>query len=124
VGQQETDTAPYTTYAAAGAMGPLTIQNTPNVAGAENDLFGVTVAVDGSVWAVGWALDIAAGVHAPLTLQRVNGVWSLVANPVFPGLESGLEAITAVPGGGLWAVGVTTQGNNSAGFSTLIEFHP
>jgi hypothetical protein len=124
VGQQETDTAPYTTYAAAGAMGPLAIQNTPNVAGAENDLFGVTIAVDGSVWAVGWVLDIAAGVHAPLTLQRVNGVWSLVANPAFPGLDSGLEAITPVPGGGLWAVGVTTSGNNAAGFSTLIEFHP
>ena len=60
----ETDTAPYTTYVAAGALGPLTIQSTPNVALAENDLFGVTTALDGSTWAVGWALDIAAGVHA------------------------------------------------------------
>jgi hypothetical protein len=54
----------------------------------------------------------------------VNGVWSLVANPAFPGLDSGLESVTAVPGGGLWAVGVTTSGKNAAGYSTLIEYHP
>jgi hypothetical protein len=123
VGQQETDTTPYATYVAAGAMGPLAIQNTPNVANAENDLFGTTKALDGSTWAVGWALDIAAGVHAPLILQSVNGVWSTVANPAFPNLDSGLEAITAVPGGGLWAVGVTSSGKNS-NYSTLIEYHP
>jgi len=123
VGQQETDTAPYTTYVAAGAMGPLAIQNTPNVALAENDLFGVTTAVDGSTWAVGWALDIAAGVHAPLILHGVQGVWSLVDSPSFPNLDSGLASITAVPGGGLWAVGVTS-GGGSSNFSTLIEFHP
>jgi hypothetical protein len=124
VGQQETDTAPYTTYVAAGALGPLTIQNTPNVANEENDLFGVTIAVDGSLWAVGWALDIAAAGHAPLILRSVNGVWSPVTNPAFPGLDSGLESVTAVPGGGLWAVGVTTSGKSAAGYSTLIEYHP
>jgi hypothetical protein len=124
VGQQETDTAPYTTYVAASAVGPLAIQSTPNVANAENDLFGVTEALVGSIWAVGWALDIASGVHAPLILHNVNGVWSLVASLSFPGLDSGLESITAVPGGGLWAVGVTTASKNAAGYSTLIEYHP
>ncbi len=123
VGQQETDTAPYTTYVAAGALGPLTLQSTQNVALAENDLFGVTTALDGSTWAVGWALDIAAGVHAPLILHGLQGVWSLVASPSFPNLDSGLAFIAAVPGGGLWAVGVTSAGNNS-NYSTLIEFHP
>jgi hypothetical protein len=44
VGQQETDTAPYTTYVAAGAMGPLTIQNTPNAGNGENDLFAAATA--------------------------------------------------------------------------------
>jgi hypothetical protein len=123
VGQQETDTAPYTTYVAAGALGPLAIQNTPNVALAENDLFSVTTAVDGSTWAVGWALDIAAGVHAPLILHGLQGVWSLVASPSFPNLDSGLASIAGVPGGGLWAVGVTSAAKNS-NYSTLIEFHP
>jgi len=108
---------------AAGTLGPLAIQNTPNVAGAENDLFGVTTAVDGSTWVVGWALDIAAGVHAPLILQGMQGTWSLVASPSFPNLDSGLASITAVPGGGLWAVGLTSSGNGSH-FTTLIEFHP
>jgi hypothetical protein len=124
VGQQETDTAPYTTYVAVGTLGPLVIQNTPNVTLAENDLFGVTTAVDGSTWAVGWALDIAAGVHAPLILHGVQGSWSLVASPSFLNLDSGLASVAAVPGGGLWAVGVTTASKNAAGYSTLIEFHP
>ena len=82
------------------------------------------LAVDGSTWAVGWALDIAAGVHAPLILHSVQGVWSLVTSPSFPNLDSGLASVAAVPGGGLWAVGVTTASKNAAGYSTLIEFHP
>jgi hypothetical protein len=52
--------------------GALTIQSTPNVANEENDLFGVATAVDGATWAVGWALDIAAVVHAPLILQGLR----------------------------------------------------
>jgi hypothetical protein len=115
--------SPYTTYVAAGALGPLAIQNTPNVTLAENDLFSVTTAIDGSTWAVGWALDIAAGVHAPLILHGVQDVWSLVASPSFLNLDSGLASIAAVPGGGLWAVGLTSAGKNS-NFSTLIKFHP
>jgi len=124
VGQKESDTAPYTTYVAAGAPGTLTIQNTPNIAGAENDLFAVTTAANGLTWAVGWVLDIAAGVHAPLILSGVNGNWSAVANPGFPGLDSGLESITSVPGGGLWAVGVTTSTGKNSQYLPLIEFHP
>jgi hypothetical protein len=123
VGQQETDTAPYTTYVAAGVPGALAIQNTPNIAGEENDLFGVATAADGLTWAVGWALDIAAGNHAPLILRGVNGTWSAVSNPSFPNQDSGLESIAAVPGGGLWAVGVTSSSNNSH-YQTLIEYHP
>jgi hypothetical protein len=123
VGQQELDTAPYTTYVASATLGPLTIQNTPNVALAENDLFGAATAIDGSTWAVGWAEDTASDVHAPLILQNVQGVWSLVPSPSFPNLDSGLASVTAVPGGGLWAVGVTSAGANS-NYSTLIEYHP
>jgi hypothetical protein len=108
---------------AAGAPGALTIQATPNIAGEENDLFGVTTALDGLTWAVGWALDIKAGVHAPIILRGVNGTWSAVANPSFPNLDSGLEAIAVVPGGGLWAVGVTSAKNNSH-YKPLIEYHP
>jgi hypothetical protein len=44
----------------------------------------------------------------------------LITTPSLKG-DSGLAAIAAIPGGGLWAVGETSgQGN----YSTLIEYHP
>jgi hypothetical protein len=123
VGQQETDTAPYTTYVAAGAAGSQSILTTPNDGSGENDLFAADIAANGSTWAVGWFIDPSTDTHAPLTLQGVNGVWSLVANPSFPtGYDSGLEAIAAIPGGGVWAVGVTATSRSN--YSTLIEWHP
>jgi hypothetical protein len=123
VGQQETDTAPYTTYVAAGAPSSLSIQTTPNAGAGENDLFGVATAADGSTWAVGWDIDPATDNHNPLVVQGINGVWSLVSSPRFAaGSDSGLAAITAIPGGGLWAVGVTATSKSN--YSTLIEFHP
>jgi hypothetical protein len=120
VGQQESDSAPYTTYVAAGSPSALAIQASPNVSGQENDLFGAETAADGSTWAVGWAEDTSSDVHAPLVLQGINGSWSMVMTPSLKG-DSGLAAIAAIPGGGLWAVGETSgQGN----YSTLIEYHP
>ena len=82
VGQQETDTAPYTTYVAAGTPSGLSIQSTPNASDGENDLFGVETAADGSTWAVGWDINTTTGNHDPLILQGINGVWSLVPSPV------------------------------------------
>ena len=47
----------------------------------------------------------------------MNGTWSLVASPS-PGTgDSGFAGIAAIPGGGLWAVGVTSNNGN---FLTLI----
>ncbi len=123
VGERETDTAPYTTQVAAGAPGALSIQTTPNAGTGENDLFAVTTAADGSTWAVGWDIDTTTGNHDPLIVQGVNGVWSLVSSPsLVTGGDSGFAAITAIPGGGMWAVGVTASAKSN--FSTLIEFHP
>jgi hypothetical protein len=123
VGEQETDTAPYTTYVTQGAPGALSIQTTPNAGAGENDLFAAATAADGSTWAVGWDINTTSGNHDPLILQGINGVWSLVSSPGFPaGSDSGLAAITAIPGGGLWAVGVTASSKSN--YSTLIEFHP
>jgi hypothetical protein len=125
VGQQETDTAPYTNYVTAGAPNKLAIQTTPNQGAGENDLFGAATAADGSTWAVGWDIDPATGNHDPLVLQGINGVWSLISSPSFPaGSDSGFAAITAIPGGGLWAVGVTAGAKGAGNYSTLIEFHP
>ncbi len=88
VGEQETDTAPYTTYVAAGAPSALSIQTTPNAGTGENDLF-------------------------------------LVSTPSLgTGSDTGFAAIAAIPGGGMWAVGVTAPGKGGGNYSTLIEFHP
>lgn len=123
VGEQETDSAPYTTYVAAGAPGSLSIQSTPNLGTGENDPFAVTIANDGSTWVVGWAVNPTTLLHDPLVFQGVNGVFSLISvpNPTNGG-DSGFAAISTVPGGGMWAVGVT--GTATSNFSTLIEFHP
>jgi hypothetical protein len=124
VGQQETDTAPYTTYVAAGVPKALSIQPTPNAGTGENDLFAATTAADGSTWAVGWDIDTTTGNHDPLILQGKNGIWSLVSSPNLGASDSGFAAITAIPGGGLWAVGVTGAAKGNGHYSTLIEYHP
>jgi hypothetical protein len=125
VGQQETDAAPYTTYVASGAPGALSIPTTPNFGTGENDLFAAATAADGSTWAVGWDIDTSTGNHDPLILQGVSGVWSLVPSPALAaGSDSGFAAITAIPGGGMWAVGVTAPGKGGGSYSTLIEYHP
>lgn len=125
VGEQETDTAPYTTYVAAGTPGTESIQTTPNAGGGENDLFATTTVADGSTWAVGWDINTTTGNHDPLILQGKNGVWSLVASPnLGRGSDTGFAAITAIPGGGLWAVGVTAPAKGGGNYSTLIEYHP
>ena len=122
MGQRETDTAPYTTYVVAGAPRGLSIVTTPNAGAGENDLFGAATGADGSTWAVGWDINITSGNHDPLVLQGVNGSWSLVSTPNLGTSDSGFAAITAIPGGGLWAVGVT--GSSTGNYSTLIEYHP
>jgi hypothetical protein len=122
VGQHETDTAPYTTYVAAGASGGLSIQSTPNAGSGENDLFGAATAADGSTWTVGWDINTTTGNHDPLVLQGTKGIWSLIASPSLGGSDSGFAGITSIPGGGMWAVGVT--GNSKGNYAALIEFHP
>jgi len=123
VGQQETDTAPYTSYVAAGSPTALGILPTPNLGTGENDPFAVTIANDASTWVVGWAVNPATDLHDPLVLQGVNGTFSLVSVPnPSSGGDSGFAAITTVLGGGMWAVGGTATAKSNV--STLIEFHP
>jgi hypothetical protein len=49
---------------------------------------------------------------------------SLVAGPTFPNLDSGLASVTAVPGGVLWVVGVTTSTGTNSQYVPLIKYHP
>jgi hypothetical protein len=85
-------------------------------------LFAAATAADASTWAVGWAIDPTSGNHFTLTLQGVNGTWSIVPSPNPGTADNGLAGITAIPGGGMWAVGVTSSGTGN--FSTLIMYHP
>ena len=122
VGQHETDTAPYTTYVAAGAPQPLSILKTPNAGAGENDLFAADTAADGSTWAIGWDIVPETGNHDPLVLHGVSALWSIVSSPLLAAdSDSGFADITAIPRGGLWAVGVTSQMNGN--YATLIEYH-
>ena len=123
VGEQETDTAPYTSYVVSGAPTSLAIQSTPMMGTGENDPFAVTIANDTSTWVVGWAINPTSDLHDPLVLQRSGGAFSLVSVPnPSNGGDSGFAAVTTVPGGGMWAVGVTSTSKSN--YSTLIEFHP
>jgi hypothetical protein len=120
VGDTESSTAPYTTLVAAGAPGSQQILSTPNNGSGENDLFAAATAADGSTWAVGWYIN-ASGTHQTLTEQGVGGVWSLAPSPNVNTGDNGLAGVAAIPGGGLWAVGVSAGKGN---FSTLIMWHP
>src|SRR5262249_43180118 len=124
VGQQETDTAPYTTYAAVGVPNAFSVQATSNAGTGANDVFAAATAPDGSTWAVGWDINTTTGNHDPLILQGKNGVWTLVSSPSLGTSDSGFAGVTAIPGGGLWAVGVTGAAKGSGNYSTLIEYHP
>ena len=105
----------------------LSVPTTPNLTHNENDLFGVTTEAGGSTWAVGWAIygNPSAAIHVPIVLHNKNGVWSLVSSPnLGAGSDSGFSAITSIPGGGMWVVGVTASANGSGNYKTLIEYHP
>jgi hypothetical protein len=91
---------------------------TPNATG-ENNLYAVTTVADGTVYAAGWSVDPSTGVYLNEILHGTGGQWSLDTTPD-PGTGSnGFAGISAVPGGGVWAVGATSnKGNNS----TLIAY--
>ena len=123
VGQQETDKVPYTTYVVAGAPKVLSIQSSPNLTTGENDLFGVATTADGTTWAVGWAIDPTTGNHDPLILRGHDGTWNLASSPSLGAGDNGLASVAVIPGGGAWAVGVTSSANGNGNYRTLIEYH-
>jgi hypothetical protein len=121
VGARETDVVPYTTMVASGPGSAVTLDSTPSAGTGENDLFGAATAADGSTWAVGWYVEAATQFHRTLVEHGVGGNWSLVESPNPSAEENGFSSVTAIPGGGLWAVGVTT--NKEEEGATMIAFH-
>jgi hypothetical protein len=123
VGDRESSVAPYTTFVAAGNEFAVNPVATPNVGVGENDLFAAATARDGSTWAVGWLIDPSTGNHNTLVEHGVRGVWSVVEspNPNQSLGDNGLSSVARIPGGGLWAVGQTT--NSDGNRATLILHH-
>ncbi|HEX6392509.1 MAG TPA: alkaline phosphatase family protein [Acidimicrobiales bacterium] len=119
VGNRGSDTAPFTTFVATGAPASLSLQTTPNATG-ENNLYAATTAADGSTYAAGWSVDPNTGVYLSEILHGIGGQWTIDATPNPGSGSNGFAGITAVPGGGIWAVGVTS---NKANNSTLIAHH-
>lgn len=119
VGNRATDAAPFTTLAATGAPSSLALQTTPNATG-ENNLYAATTAADGTIYASGWSVDPNTGVYLSEILHNTGGQWTIDSTPSPGGGTNGFAGISAVPGGGVWAAGVTSnKGNNS----TLIAYH-
>jgi hypothetical protein len=122
VGARESDTSPFTNLVESGAPNSLALTSAPSVGTGENDLFAATTASDGSTWAAGWYIDPTTGNHLTITEQGVGGVWSIVPSPnPGPKGDNGFAGISAIPGGGMWAVGIQTSNQSP---STLIEYHP
>jgi Phosphoesterase family len=118
VGDRENSTSPYTTEVATGAPNSLSLVTSPNNGAGENDLFATATAADGSAYAAGWYIN-ASGTHQTLILHRVNGQWSLDTSPNLNTGDNGFAGLAQVPGGGQWAVGVSSGSGN---FSTLIAY--
>jgi hypothetical protein len=124
VGQAETNVVPNTTLVSTGTTSSATLAITPSSGSGENDLFGAAVSADGTTWAVGWYIDPATGNHKTLVLGSSNGgPWTLASSPNPSGnaSDNGLAGVAAVPGGGVWAVGIT--GNSPGNPRPLALYH-
>jgi hypothetical protein len=121
VGERETDTTPFSTLVAGGPPSALSLLDAPSIGSGENDLFAATTAADGTNWGAGWNIDPASGRFVTLVEHGIGGSWTLSPSPSPGTSDDGLAGITAIPGGGLWAVGDTTSNGAPA---ALIEYHP
>jgi hypothetical protein len=119
-GDRESDTAPYTTEVATGGPSSLSLVTSPNNGTGENDLFSATTAADGSTYTAGWYVDPSSGNYFSLIEHGTGGVWSVEATPNPGSGANGFASITAIPGGGLWAVGNYANSGNNA---TFVAYH-
>jgi len=91
--------------------------SSPNVAGINNDLFGVAVNNAKDIWAVGITFDNSGGNHA-MTIHWNGSTWSIVSSPDVQG-DSYLTAVTHVPQSSIfWAAGTSVSNGND---STVTE---
>jgi hypothetical protein len=84
------------------------------------NLAGIAVTTNGTPWAVGWSIsDPPQAAYSFVETGSTSGL-SLENSASVPGAQyTWLYSITAVPGGGMWAVGNTQTGSGDS--ITLIE---
>jgi hypothetical protein len=98
---------------APGCHGGWRVQTGPAGARASHELFGVSVAASGDVWAVGVALP--PGGPARTLVERWQGTaWRTVPSPDRPSGGSFLNAVVAVSGLDAWAVGLSRSPDGPA----------
>jgi hypothetical protein len=91
---------------ATGCPGGWHVQTGPAGARESDELFGVSVAAPGDVWAVGVALP--SGRPARTLVERWQGrAWRTVPSPDRPSGGSFLNAVVAVSAADAWAVGLS-----------------
>ncbi|HKP52938.1 MAG TPA: dockerin type I domain-containing protein [Chloroflexia bacterium] len=74
------------------------------------------------VWAVGATVTDGVNPDVPALLHWNGSAWRLQSNPQLRG-DSSLNAITAISGNDLWAVGNARRDSNSSQTGTLIEHY-
>lgn len=69
------------------------------------------------------AQGVGSGNHETIIEHAVNGRWSITPTPDLSADQgdNGFAGISAAPGGGIWAVGIRTNGAGNP--ATLIEYH-
>ena len=96
-----------------------TVVSTPIINGASSPSFGGAVALaTNNVWAVGQFFQNSRSRSRTLTEQWNGSTWNIVSSPNNGNSHNLLNAVTATPGGTLWAVGIFY--NNQAVERTLI----
>ena len=68
----------------------------------------------------GWSADPSTGNYNSLIEHGTGGAWTIQTTPNPGTSANGFAGITAIPSGGVWAVGNTASNGNNA---TLIAYH-
>jgi len=98
---------------AAGCHGGWHVQTGPAGARESHELFGVSVASPGGVWAVG--VTLPPGGQARTLVERwQGGAWRTVPSPDRPSGGNFLNAVVAVSASDAWAVGLSRSAGGPA----------
>jgi hypothetical protein len=104
-------------HGASGAN--WTLINSPNANNQANELHGVSAAADNDAWAVGTAYTDNTFTRSKTLIEHWDGThWSVVPSPNTSASINILEAVAAVTGNDVWAVGIGITGSST---TPLIE---